>query len=652
MRRFLLPLAALTAFALPSLHAQPAQKGKAGQPAKPVSFSERLFAPSALASPQLSPSGKLVASLNRTDDTHYALILTDLEAHTQQPLVQSPSLSVIRFWWKNDDLLMILVTENAGARTFRSLDLKTKKVNDLEVIMHNGIQMIDRLPDEPDNVLVGVAPEWADGIVNTTVTAYPLPTSLARVNLRTGRKQTTDDNPDGGGRWLVNHHGDVVGIWGFEKEHWYLSWRTGPKEKWQRITQQSTDSPDWEPLGLAPDQRRFIVKEYKKTRFERICLLDPATGDLEEISGVAGLDYDSVDRWGSHEDLAIVRYQSPKDNLRFLNSEAEETYRWLGTLFPGTQFSCESFSQDDQRIIVRCWSDQNPGVYFLVDRTTKKATPLGLVRAGVNPNQMAPSKFFQFKTSDGLPLTGRINLPANVAKPPLILFTGASLAQAASDDFIPEVQFFVSHGYAVARINHRGTIGFGLDFGQAGDMQVATGMANDLLEGVKWLGDQGWIDAQRVGLFTVDSGALIGLQLAGRKDVFKAVVGFNPTVDLTNWQPQNFLWRANRTDKDLLAVMGGTKGLADYRKVLDPVAAAEKVPIPAHYFFWRSTLTGKLSYEARKFETRLKETGRNYEFITADDRGKWNPDLKGEYPAWKELARHYDEAADFFAKNL
>jgi pimeloyl-ACP methyl ester carboxylesterase len=311
-----------------------------------------------------------------------------------------------------------------------------------------------------------------------------------------------------------------------------------------------------------------------------------------------------------------------------------------------------SFSQDDQRVIVHLWSDQNPGVYYLADRTTKKVTPLGLAHAGINPNQMAPSKFFQFTSGAGISLTGRINLPANVAKPPLILFTGTTLSQSAFDDFVPEVQFFVSHGYAVARINHRGTSGLGTEFGKAGDLQIATGMANDLVEGVKWLGDQGWIDAQRVGLFTVDSGALIGLQLASRKDVFKAVVGFNPTLDLTYWEPQNFLWRANRRDADLLAAMGGKQGLADYRKVLDPVAAAEKVPIPAHYFFWRDTKTGKPTTEARKFETRLKTAGRNYAFITADDHGTWDEERRGPYPYWKELAKHYDEAAAFFEKNL
>lgn len=650
LHRLVLPLAALTAAAFPSLQAQPAPSGKAAAPAKPVPLSISLFAPDALTGPQLSPSGKLIASLVRIDDTHYALMLSDLEAHTQKPLIQSPTLSVTRFWWKNDDLIMALVGENSGARTYRALDLKTKKVNDLEAVMHNGVQLIDRLPDDPDNVLIGVAPEWADGL--GLQSSYPLPSSLARLNLRTGRKETIEDNPPGGGHWLVNRHGDVIGIWGIKDDQWYLSWRTSPKDKWQQIIRKSTDAAAWEPLGLAPDQHHFVVKEYRQTPFQRVCLLDPATGQLQEVSGVTGLDYGSVDRWGSHEELGVVRYQAPKDNLRFLSPEAEETYRWLATLFPGTQFSCESFSQDDQRIIVHLWSDQNPGVYFLADRTTKKVSPLGLVRSGVNPNQMAASKFFQFTSSDGLVLTGRITLPANVAKPPLILFTGASISEYASDDFVSSVQFFASHGYAVARVNHRGTSGMGNDFAKAGDMQIAAGMANDLVEGVKWLGEQGWIDSQRVGLFTLDSGALLGLQLANRKDVFKAVVGFNPTVDLTYWQPQNFLWRANRTDADLLAAMGGAKGLADYRKALDPAAAAEKAPIPAHYFFWRDPKTGKLTSEARKFETRLKAAGRNYEFITADDHGTWDEDRRGTYPYWKELSKHYDEAAAFFEKNI
>lgn len=514
--------------------------------------------------------------------------------------------------------------------------------------MHNGILMIDRLPDDPENMLVGITPEWADSVAAN----YPLPTSLARINLRTGKKLTVEDNPGGGGRWLINRHGEVVGIWGNDDGQWFLQWRAGGKEKWQKLTLPKKEPAGWEPLGVAPDQRRFIVREFKKTPFTRICLLDPASGTMEEIPGIAGRDYDDIDRWGNYGQMAVVRYQAPKDNLRFLDPEAEETYRWLEALFPGTQFTCDNFSQDNQRMIVHLWSDQNPGVYFLVDRPTKKAAALGVIYAGVNPAQMAPSRFFSFTSSDGLDLTGRINLPANVEKPPLILLTGSNISEDASDDFVSEVQFFVSHGYAVARINHRGTTGFGTDFGRAGDMQIATGMVRDLIEGVQWLGRQGWIDRERVGLFTEDSGAILGLPLAARKDIFKAVVSFNPSLDLTAWQAYHFLWRANRTDEELLAAMGGTKGLAAYRKALDPVAAAEKISIPAFYFFWRSGVTGKLSLEARKLDSQLKKAERNYQLVTADDQRAWNTELRGNYPAWKELARHYDEAADFFQKNL
>lgn len=63
-------------------------------------------------------------------------------------------------------------------------------------------------------------------------------------------------------------------------------------------------------------------------------------------------------------------------------------------------------------------------------------------------------------------------------------------------------------------------------------------------------------------------------------------------------------------------------------------------------------MTGKLSLEARKLDSQLKKAERNYQLVTADDQRAWNTELRGNYPAWKELARHYDEAADFFQKNL
>lgn len=628
-----------------NLAAQPAQKEKDKAP--PESPAMKFFEPASFAKPKLSPNGRYIGALVRTDDVHNALIMIDTEARTRKTLIQSPGFSVTEYWWKTDTLLLALIEENSGTRTFRALDLKTQKVNDLEGIMRNGAFILDLLPDDPENVVVAISPLGTDNVTSS----YTRVAEIARVNLRTGGKERIEDMPSGGGRVVMNHEGVIIAIWGQDEKNWILRWRHGAKDPWQVLTLQPNGQPlKWELTGLAPDEQRLIVTENQETDLTRACYFDPATGKLEEIPNMPAANFVGVVGWGSHHQHSILSYRVDDNRLRFLAPAPEETYAWLNTLFPGTHYECSSFSNDDQRVLVHLWSDQNPGVYFLADRAAKKASAIGVAFRALNPNQMAPRKAFQFPTSDGLTVTGQITLPAGVKTPPLIVVANG-IDSAPPEEFDALAQFFASRGYATAYINHRGTDVSDRKFAIAGDLQIATGMGRDLAEGVKWLGAQGLVDSHRAALFASGKGTLVAFPLAANAEVFRALVGYDAELNIANWQPLNFLRRAGRTNAQLLDVIGGKKGLEVYRQSVDPITAAGKVTVPAFYFFWRNGLNN-VPQEVKKLESLLKKNGQNYQLVTADSRGSWNEDARGPYPQWKENTRHFEEVAAFLDKNL
>jgi len=599
--------------------------------------------------PKLSPSGRLIAAISRTDDTHYALILIDLQARSTQPLIKAPYLSVLQFWWKSDELLVAMVQENLTTRTYRAVNLRTKKVDDMKDLMPNGARLLDRLPDDPDHMLVGLPPDWSKRV--SVVNAYFPISDIARLNLRKGQMDDLEQSPPGGNRWLVNRAGELVGVWCYNSSQWYLDWRRSPKDKWQRIEHPKGEPVPWEPVGVAPDQHRFVVYKYKQTEFIRTCLLDPATGVIEEVPGPAGLDVDATGTWGDAEKIAVVRYDGEGNNLRFLDPEAEEVYGWLGAIFPGVRINCASFSHDDRQIIVRVSNTQNPGVYYLVDRQTRKATPIGVEYTGINPNVMVPSREFHLAASDGLSLTGRITLPARVGKPPLVLIVGPGVNSRAPTGFDLLAQFFANRGYAAAYVNHRGTAGFGRAFGLAGDLQITTGMGRDLVEGVRWLADQGLIDSKRVALFANGPGGLLALLLAENPGVFRTLVAYNPPLDLSGWQPNDLLERENRSDSELMAAAGGQKAFESYLKTLDSVVAVGQLTVPAFFYFPR--LSDNLApANIGKLESALKQRGQPYQLVIGNSRSSWNSDDNGAYPEWKDDARIFDEIGAFLDKNL
>ncbi len=336
----------------------------------PAAPDTKLFEPANLALPKLSPNGHMIGMLRRFDDMHFSLMLLDLQTGKQTPIVKAPNMTVTDFWWKSDDLLLIMIEEDGILRSLRSFDLRTQKFQDFQSLIRTGVRLLDRLPDVPEEVLIGLAPAQEETLSRTP--EVPNPLRLVRENLRTERETSVETNAVGVERWLINRRGEAVGAWGLAARSWYLMWRSSPQEKWNRIEQPKDHPPEWVAVAVAADQRRFIVLESKQHPASRFCLLDPATGAMEEIPGAAGVDAADIWYWGYRDEAAVVHYETDQDSFRFLNPEAEEVYGWLGALLPGVQIQCTSFSQDNQKFLVRAWSaKKSRGVFFVRSRHEK-----------------------------------------------------------------------------------------------------------------------------------------------------------------------------------------------------------------------------------------------------------------------------------------
>jgi dipeptidyl aminopeptidase/acylaminoacyl peptidase len=80
--------------------------------------------------------------------------------------------------------------------------------------------------------------------------------------------------------------------------------------------------------------------------------------------------------------------------------------------------------------------------------------------------------------------------------------------------YSPETQFLANRGYAVLKINYRGSTGYGRKFWEASFKQWGKKMQDDLTDGVKWLINKGIADPKRVAIYGGSYGgyaALAGL---------------------------------------------------------------------------------------------------------------------------------------------
>jgi dipeptidyl aminopeptidase/acylaminoacyl peptidase len=600
--------------------------GASGAEALPLASD--YFLPASFAHPQLSPDGRRMAALTLHNRKHYALVLLDLQTKAGEVLVKEKEVSVVAFYWKSDYLLLLL-TENTGGRWLQSLDLRTRKVNNLDRLNRESTaELPSLLPNDPEHVL---AP-WTDG-------------GIRKINVSTGKAQEIERGVPGVDRWIFDADGTAWAGIGYHHNKWTFVWRGEPGTKWQRRDQLGVQHATTYPVGIMPDRKRLIVVERAPgAQTARVATFDLATTKTEAIFSHPDFDVTTVLLWGRRGEPCAAVYGLQRQQLQFFHEEAAACYAGLAAALPEHDVSTVSFSKDEKRAIVRAVHDRDEGSYYLMDRASGQVSLLGTARNSPKRDSLAASRFFETKTRDGLLLTGRVTLPTGVDRPPLIVRIGKGIpGPRALNLYDPPAQFFASRGYASARIHVPGTMGLGTTFLRAGDLELTGGMLRDLEDGIAWLEGQGWIDRERVAIFGDDFGGIVAFHaaLTGR---YKALVNFHTPMVLKNYDVAQ-LSPSDRDEAELVAMLGGSAATNRYLKSLDPLAAAAKLTLPSFHYYPRGEFGLEMTEPGRLLKTTMSKAGGPAEFYV-------QPIMKPESDLTTIAGGVYEAVTAFLQKHL
>ncbi|RYZ12044.1 MAG: S9 family peptidase [Comamonadaceae bacterium] len=201
---------------------------------------------------------------------------------------------------------------------------------------------------------------------------------------------------------------------------------------------------------------------------------------------------------------------------------------------------------DARRMVLRA-TTQDEAVELLLDRSSGAVTRLTPPRRP-DRDLFMPMQPYAFTASDGLVVHGYVVRPAGVSGPaPLVLdIHGGPWArerwQAAGFN---TTQMLANRGYAVLKVNYRGSTGYGRAFMMAGAHETSGRLQRDIAEAVQWAIDQGIADPQRLAVMGASFGGFSVLtQLIQKPHDYRCgidIVGVAnwPRV-IENWPP---FWR-------------------------------------------------------------------------------------------------------------
>ncbi len=538
--------------------------------AEPLPFSA-WYNDALFTSPKLSPDGLKLGAIITRDKKQY---LAAIELSTFQPSLLAESKDdarLINYWWKSSDLLLLLVQSVNGSVEFRSFDLRTKKVSEVLEYQWN-VYLINTLPADPENVVVA---------------GYNL--GYAKLNVRTGKLGRSDNTPEHLSWWVSDQTGNLVAAGGSWADKDFLMWRPAPGAEWQRRELGPSIRPNFSIISVHPDQKRLIAWDYTSDGPAKAVALDPNTMTTERIPAETTADPDDVLAWSDdHSKPRALAYETDRPRLHYFSAEDQKLQTMVDASLPNTVNRIVSCTTDEQIVVVYSQSDHDRGSYYLLDRKKKQILPLGLRYNGYDPAGPCPGTPFQFTARDGLLIHGRLILPhERTQKPPLVLIAASDgfAGERVHYSFIEFDQILASRGYAVARIDYRGTTGYGRTFMKAGDYQIDKGMPNDLADGVGWLIQQGLVDEKRVVLCGGGYGGIVAIHtLARNPGMFAAWINIGTPFEGESTSYERFAM-APKKSGEAETDLGGWQAAAKYASQVDPSPLIPGLKLPSYHTY-------------------------------------------------------------------
>jgi dipeptidyl aminopeptidase/acylaminoacyl peptidase len=525
--------------------------------------------------PRISPDGKQLSWL--APDSHGVLQVwvkpvgaADKEANAVTRDVRRP---VRVYEWAEDSTHLLYWQDAAGDENFHlfAVDLLTNNIRDLTPFDGVRASSWDTRARCPDTVLVSLNLRDRKAF------------DVYRVSLKTGSLDVDTQNPGDVVSWVVDSNCLVRGAeaslpdGGVE-----LRVRDGAKAPWRSLVRVGLEETV-ALLGFTLDGKSAFVTTSIDTDTDRLVEKNLKTGSERVLAQNPKSDVREVMLHPTKFTAQAALFElNGRPEWTLLESGIRTDFELLKAQATG-QWKILSRDRNDSLWIAALNSDLGPRRFWLWDRTARKATFLFSAQPGLEGLPLQSLEPTVIKARDGIELSVFLMRPQTGAtNAPLVLQVHGGPWSRDEWGFDPRMQLLANRGYAVLKVNFRGSTGFGKRFLNAANKQWGAKMHDDLVDAVRWAVGEGYADPKKVCIYGASYGGYSALAGAAfTPDVFKCavdVVGPSNLITLLAGVPT--YWAAMRGK--LEQRMGNPADPKDLEmlKRVSPLNSADKIRIP------------------------------------------------------------------------
>ncbi|MEP4484525.1 MAG: S9 family peptidase [Halioglobus sp.] len=295
------------------------------------------------------------------------------------------------------------------------------------------------------------------------------------------------------------------------------------KDGWQTLLEiPAEDAYTTSVLSFTADNASFYMTDSRGRNFAALTRVNVDSAASTELITVENADISNVLIHPRTHDIMGVATNIHEVEWREADGQYARDFQVLTNSAEG-DINILATTLDAERWVVHIGASDASPRYAVYNRDTQKLEPMFTTNPKVEGLPLVPKRHEFISSRDGNTLISYLTLPPGSdsnddglpdrPQPMVLLVHGGPWARDTGG-YSGLVQWLANRGYAVLQVNFRGSTGFGKDFINAGNLEWAGAMHDDLVDAVEWATKRRVADHRRVAIMGGSYGGyatLVGL---------------------------------------------------------------------------------------------------------------------------------------------
>ena len=470
-----------------------------------------------------------------------------------------------------------------------------------------------------------------------------------RLNVYNGQQKRLGKSPLAGGQFVSDRSGTPRFAVGSDIDNNTVTmYRASKKDDWEVLSKTPYGEGEIYPVNISKDDSTIHIIDSTETSTYQLKEIDTKTGETNVVFHHPAYDAypqiidDKVLGATINPGYARAYWFENDDPLQNSIMQAVQAFNGNLEVFDKKEIGLVDLSKNRDKLIIAVGDSASSSKYYLYDLEKNQVKYLLTMWPEIDDQGLEHEVPFNFINSDGIKIHGYYT-PAKAqlegeAAPMIVIPHGGPHARD-SWGFDPDTHIFSQAGYAVLKVNFRGSTGYGKEFTKMGFGEWGGDTQQDIIEATEWAINQGIADAEKIGIY---GGSFGGYSAAMapmlRPDLYKSSVAYIGVFDLEMLYDEGDIKTIKWGGKYLDKTLG-----QDPKKIkaMSPVQQAHKLEAPIIIVSGKEDQRAPIEH-AYALADALEEAGKEHELIIVEKEGHGFRKPENRLMLYKKMLEHFN----------